>query len=249
MNLALSTGVFAHLTVDEAAAAVAGAGYEAALLDLEAHGKELRAGDLTAALAARLAGSLDREGLAVAAVSAECDLVNGGDDAQDRLEWLFGLAEPLGTDVVVAGNGPGEDWTAALERLREVLEEAEQHEVALALELAPGMAVSDLDHAEQLLDALDTDCLGLAMDVLAIAAEHDVSPRDVLERIGDVLLVVTVSEVDDRGDIVSPSPRGGSDLGELFDLLGEFAPDAVVVPAGVTPASAAATRTYLARFL
>lgn len=248
MNLALRSAVYGDLGPAQAARAIAAAGYDTVLLSLDAHGLG-PAESLTEPLAKRVAEDFEGAGVTIGALTASCDLVNGGEAAQDRLHRLIRLSRPFDTALLVAGNGPGDDWTALFERLRDVTADAEDNDVVIVIELGSNQAVRDLDQAELLLDTIECDALGLSLDILAIAAEHDISVTDVLDRVGDALVVVGLSEVDEHGNVEPPSPGGGTDYGELFDQLGEYAPDAIIVPGGVTASNAGATASFLARLL
>lgn len=246
MNLALRTSVFGHLPIEEAAAAIAQAGYEAVVLELEDHGLSLADGQLTPALASRIADAFDSEDLVIAALSARCDLAAEPELAAAKVSTMMGLAGHFGADLVTGLTATGDDWTVVLDTLRELLEDAEERDLALVVEVRPDSAVSELDHAELLLDSVDSDCLGLSLDPLALASDADVEVDEVLERVGDSLLLAALSDVTEQGSPVAPGSEGTSDFAELFELLNELVPDLTVVPVGTTPATAAATRTYLA---
>lgn len=249
MLLAVRTTVYGDRPPDELARAVAGAGFGAVQLDLDLWRFNLAEGGLTAALAGRIAEVFDREDIQIAALGIEADLVSGGPAAVDQLIAVLRVAPDFGTDLVVTPSGPGDDWTAVIDNLEDVLDEADSKEMTLAIDLRPEMAVRDLDQAELLLEAVESENLTLSMDVLQIAAASDVAPADVLERIGDALTVVRVDASDQVVDPNASPSHGGTELGALFDLLAQYAPDAALVADGLLEAQAAEARIYLARFL
>lgn len=246
MNLALRTSVFGHLPIEAAAAAIAQAGYEAVVLELEDHGLSLAEGQWTPALASRIADAFDSEDLVIAALSARCDLAAEPEVAAAKVSAMMGLAGHFGADLVVGLTATGDDWTVVLDTLRDLLEDAEERDLALVVDVRPDSAVSELDHAELLLDSVDSDSLGLALDPVALSSDSDVDLEEVLERVGDSILLASLSDVTEQGSPIAPAEGGETDFAELFELLNEYVPDLTVVPVGTTPANAAATRAYLA---
>ncbi len=249
MNLAVRTAAYGDRPLEEVARTIAEAGYEAVCLDLDVWRLGVTEGGLTAPLAERLAGAFARESVAVAAVAVEVDLVGGGAAAVDQLLAVIEVAESFETAVVVTTSGPGDDWTAVLDGLNEVLDAAEDHGVVLVLEPRAGMAVDDLDDLELLLDAVESDNFGIALDLLAVSEANDISVEELLARVGDALIQVTICDLDDGGSPVPASPRSATDFAGVFELLAACAPEVTVVAGGVDAADAAATRLYLARFL
>ncbi|NUQ00646.1 MAG: TIM barrel protein [Armatimonadetes bacterium] len=249
MNLAVRSAIYGDRSLEETARAIAEAGYEAVQLDLDLNRLGAAEGGLTAAVAGRMAEAMEREKLTVAAVRVEVDLVGGGVAAVSRVVELLQRADDFGTDLLITTSGPGSDWTEAIGGLEEVVAVAAEHDIGLAVELAPGMAIADLDDAELLLETIEQDNLGLAMDLLAEAERQHLSPADLLERVGDALLAATLTDASTNGDRVAPSPRSATDFGELVDLLNQYSPDVLIVAGGVQFADAAATRHFLARFL
>ncbi len=243
MNLAVGTGAYRDRSLEAAAEAIAEAGYEAVWIDLDAHGLNADGG-LTRALAGRLGDQFGSYDLDVAALVAG-EL--GGEDGS--VVNAIRLAADFGTDLVICHAGPGDGWTAALEALREAARLAAESEVLLALEPRQGTAVADLDDAEMLLEAVESDALGIALDVAATAEEMGLEEREVLDRIGDDLLAVILCDLDDRGDPIAPSDDGGTDFATLFELLAEYAPDATAAPYGVTPDTAPVVRALLERLV
>ncbi len=248
MNLALRTGMYGDMAIDEVAAAVAEAGYDAVHLDLDLWRLTVADGGLTEALAERIGDQFERVGVVVAAVGVQVPLVQGAAAAAPLLE-VMRVADALGTDLVVTTAGNGDDWTPAIECLEKVMDSAEERQVELVVELGPNMAIRDLDQAEPLLEAVPSDLLSLSLDLGWVAERHGLGEQEVLERIGDALAVVTLSEPDAAGHAAAPSPTGAARLDSVFAALRREAPDVTVVAGGVTPANAAAVRSYLARFL
>ena len=226
MNLAVRTSIYGDRPPDEVARLAAVGGFDAVVLQLGSV-----PGEFTAALAGRLADVYERAGLAIAALAVPGDLLSDPAAMLAQLEAAMPVVTQLGTDVILVGCGAGDDWTAALAPLQEALREAEERQVALAVEIGPGSALADLDDLETLLDALDTESMGLALHLGPLAAANRLSGVEVLERVGDALDVVVID-----------SAEGG----EWLPLLAEAAPETIVVVEGDSPGAAAELRAKVA---
>ncbi len=226
------------------AAAVADSGYGAVLLDFAGAGGAATLAQGTGALAAKTADVFDGYGVELAGLAVEVDLAGGGDEAAAAVSLAIRLARHFGTDRVVLTAGPAADWTAVLEPLQDLLDEADDASVELAVVVAPGQAIDDVDTAELLLDALDAidaDNVSLAVDPLQLAAAGGPLPAELLARIGDAVSVVSFG----HGEANS-SGAAKVDYAALFEQLAAEAPDAVAVVDATTPAT---TCALLARLL
>ena len=240
MELALLIAIEAALPRDEAVAAVADAGYDAVLLDFAGSSGQAVLEQVTGALAGKTADVFDRFGIEIAGLAVAVSLVSDGEAAAAAVSTAIRLARHFGTDRVVCDVGPADDWTDLLEPLQELLDEADEAAVDLALRVAPGQAIGDVDTAELLLDALEADYVSLAVDPLALAASGGVAPEELLARVGDAVSVISFG-----------CPEGGQagaqvNLAALCEQMTAEAPDAMAVVSSTTPA---ATSSLLARLL
>jgi len=237
MELALRLPIDAALPRDEAAAAVADAGYHAVLLDFTGPGGAAALEQVTGALAAKTADVFDGFGLELAGLAVAADLAQG-EAAAATVSLAIRLARHFGTGLVVVTAGAAGDWTEVLEPLLELADEADEAAVELVVVVAPGQAIDDLDTAELLLDAVDAEGVSLAVDPLQLAADGGPAPADLLARVGDAVSLVCFG--------CGSAQAAEADYAALCESLAAEAPDAVAVVDAATPA---ATSALLARLL
>ena len=231
MQPGVFTKVFPRQNFGAVFDAIQAAGIQRAQLIMCANGDEELLVEIAPELIAELRAESGRTGVALPVVSGIYNMAHPDEqvraDGLARLRKVIAAAPELGATAITICTGTRDPenmwrwhddndsdlaWSDLVEGLEVALDDAERHQVMLAIEPEPGNLVNGIERARRLLDQLPSQALGVTLDGANIVmCEPDLEPREVLDRafaaFGDRIVVVHAKDCDSAGHPV-PAGRG-----------------------------------------
>ena len=254
-ELGIFARTFPRSSADEAAAAVAGAGFGLVQLNLSAVGLPTlpAAGELGALDFGAIRRAFDQRGLGIWGLSASYNMIHPDpvvrDTQTEAAVALIGRAPELGVTAVTLCTGsrdpdnmwhrhPGNDEPAAWQDLRASLDRllpaAAAAGVRLGIEPEPGNVISDAARARRLLDELggDAGLTGIVFDPANLVAVATAGRQDAILTEAASLLassIFCVHAKDVVGSGYAAAGTGKLDYGLIFRLLAGMAGTPLIV--------------------
>lgn len=243
MKLSFSSNAFSRFSLNEAIREIAKAGYSG--IELLADIPHLYADNISASDLNGLKNTLSRSGLCVSNVNAntaigwygrsfweplfEPSLANPEAELRNwRIEYTMkciDIAEFLGAQCVsvtsgkpVSGTDPDESLVILKDSLDKLANHAEKKGILIGLEYEPGLLVESCDELLELLNQLNSQCLGANLD---IGHSHVLGedPATVIEKLGMRIFHTHVEDIRGRKHYHRIPGTGDVNFGSIVKAL------------------------------